>query len=265
VIYQSAGDYVTKRRDPLTDQITETKVSTTNTKGKNFEYGAYMTPTQSFKIESANNSTSEQSGKDSINSTGDLSQAQTAKQQNDQGIVGKDATPSEENKTRIEDAVSEDQKVNENTDNKGVGDANKGGNENKTIKGFDKKKGVYTVQYAQVLTFKPFGDKKTQSDTSYEKLKIPVGTTVTILDLTGDGVKEVVISQTINTKTSKTFYNKFSLNCGGNNGLDFLSNSYNGYEGLTDGGYYSNSTLANVLRPIFCKGNVPKTKKELTT
>ena len=66
-------------------------------------------------------------------------------------------------------------------------------------------------------------------------------------------------------KQVKTFYNKFSLNCGGNNGLDFLSNSYNGYEGLTDGGYYSNSTLANVLRPIFCKGNVPKTKKELTT
>ncbi len=263
-IYQSVGKYKVSRPDPITKEITEiADISTYNEAGTEYGFGAFMTPQQSIKKYRDINNSGSISSNDI--STKDKSKTTQNNQIIDQGLQSKNVAQEEKLKQSISEQSSTNQSLNSGNGGSGNGDVNKSGNENKTIKGFDKKTGRYTTQNDQIITFKPFGDKKTQNSEDYKKLKIPKGTIVSIFDLTVDGLKDVVIAKAVNTKTNKSVSNSFSLYCGGTEGLDFLSNSANGYEGLTNGGYYTNTPFANVLRTIFCNGNKTKTWKELTS
>lgn len=273
-IYTSVGEYAVKRRDPWTNELVEVsnKVETYNSAGSGFEYGAFITPNESFKSANNNsptssNNTGSQNTQPNPNNgsvTGDPSKATLDKQLQDQGIVATDATPTEEQKQAIENEVNKNEEINKNTDNKGVGDDNQNGNESKVIKGFDKKTGQYTTQYTQNI-------KKTKYD-GPETVKVPSGTRVfrtQTKDVSGNLIIYIQQTQEINTvntgvSTKSTEIgpviknNRLTTTCGRK---DFLYN--NG--GTANDSWYDNTPFLNVIKQVFCKGNKDKTWKELTS
>ena len=130
-----------------------------------------------------------------------------------------------------------------------------------TYPGFDKKAGLYTMQNTQILTWTKGGGINA-APAGVNKLKVEKGQKV-YLQTTTNG-KEIFIGGSFknpdNNKVYSTIYNNLTVKCNGDNGLNFQF-----VESSGNSGYYKNTGFYNVVKEVFCKGNVPKTWEQLTT
>jgi outer membrane protein OmpA-like peptidoglycan-associated protein len=256
VISKSVGKYVTKRVDPLTGQETEFTVQTPAGANGSIEYGAFMTPRQSTSTSLSNNDSNGSTSNSSTDTVpNDKAKATADAQQADQQVAGKEAqsTVAEQTKVDQEFTKKEEEIADSSTaENDGV--------KGNTFPGFDKKTGVYTMQYTQILTWKKGGGTNA-APAGVNKLKVEKGQKV-YLQTTTNG-KEIFIGGSFknpdNNKVYSTINNPLRVYCNGDNGFNFFF-----VESSGNSGFYTNTGFYNVVKKVFCKGTVPKTWAELT-
>jgi outer membrane protein OmpA-like peptidoglycan-associated protein len=266
VISKSVKEYTAQKPDPITGQLTDIAVKTINEGTETFAFGAYITPGMSYDLTG---------GLASNTSTPPANKAEqtTQLQQSQEQISPKDATPDESLTKTINESFNTESTTTETSTTTDVVSSattitdqsinNVTATENKVMKGFDSEKGIYITQHGQTLTWKGLSSNESQT---WKTLKIPSGTKVYINKDT-DGTRVVFIGKVINPGNNKPFFNKVLLNCNDfGKGLHFTVKPVDGLQENPSGigAFYTNSTLYNVIKPIFCKGNVPKTWKELT-